>query len=233
MPPLKVLCLHGYRQNSDVFREKTGGFRKSLKKFCEFKFMSAPNIINCSSNGCAWWFSKPMEFSAQESSAYDAGFRESLLAVKKHIKEEGPFDGMFGFSQGAAFLLLLQIMMEHKLDDFSDYDMEPIKFTILVAPFISRCLLHQAIYVHKTSIPSLVIYGETDFVIPREMSEETLNVFVSKPKVLVHDGGHYIPTHADAKKIYADIVSQFIEKQIQLPEFSSHHPVPETSFSID
>ncbi|RTG86389.1 uncharacterized protein DC041_0005487 [Schistosoma bovis] len=176
MPHLKVLCLHGYRQNSDVFREKTGGLRKSLKKFCEFKFISAPNVIECSSN-------------AQESSTYDAGFRESILAVKKYIKEEGPFDGMLGFSQGAAFLLLLQIMMEHKLSGTVKwimlivsqnvfclllpkisqiYDVGPIKFTILVAPFISRCLLHQAIiYVHKTSIPSLVVYGETDSVIPR------------------------------------------------------------------
>ncbi|KAH9583033.1 Ovarian cancer-associated protein 2 [Schistosoma haematobium] len=119
---------------------------------------------------------------------------------------------MLGFSQGAAFLLLLQIMMEHKLSDFTDYDVGPIKFTILVAPFISRCLFHQAIYVHKTSIPSLVIYGETDSVIPREMSEEALDVFLSEPKVFVHDGGHYIPTHADAKKIYTDIVSKFIEK---------------------
>ncbi|CAH8577285.1 unnamed protein product [Schistosoma curassoni] len=212
MPHLKVLCLHGYRQNSDVFREKTGGLRKSLKKLCEFKFISAPNVIECSSNACAWWFSKPMEFLAQESSTYDAGFRESLLAVKKYIKEEGPFDGMLGFSQGAAFLLLLQIMMEHKLSDFTDYDVGPIKFTILVAPFISRCLLHQAIYVYKTSIPSLVVYGETDSVIPREMSEEALDVFLSEPKVFVHDGGHYIPTHADAKKIYTDIVSKFIEK---------------------
>ncbi|CAH8575595.1 unnamed protein product [Schistosoma bovis] len=117
MPHLKVLCLHGYRQNSDVFREKTGGLRKSLKKFCEFKFISAPNVIECSSNACAWWFSKPLEFLAQESSTYDAGFRESILAVKKYIKEEGPFDGMLGFSQGAAFLLLLQIMMEHKLSE--------------------------------------------------------------------------------------------------------------------
>ncbi|RTG87923.1 uncharacterized protein DC041_0010423 [Schistosoma bovis] len=96
--------------------------------------------------------------------------------------------------------------------DFTDYDVGPIKFTILVAPFISRCLLHQAIYVHKTSIPSLVVYGETDSVIPREMSEEALDVFLSEPKVFVHDGGHYIPTHADAKKIYTDIVSKFIEK---------------------
>ncbi|CAH8523905.1 unnamed protein product [Schistosoma turkestanicum] len=119
---------------------------------------------------------------------------------------------MVGFSQGAAFLLILQIMMEHRLNDFADCSIEPIKFTILVAPFISRCLPHQAIYVHKTSIRSLIIYGEADSVIPREMSEEALGVFLSEPKVFVHDGGHYIPTNTAAKKIYSDIVSEFIEK---------------------
>ncbi|KAH8872117.1 Esterase OVCA2 [Schistosoma japonicum] len=212
MTRLKVLCLHGYRQNSDVFREKTGGFRKLLKKFCEFDFISAPNVTDHASNGHAWWFSKPMDFSAQENSDYDSGFRESLAFVKKYIEEEGPFDGAIGFSQGAAFLLMLQIIMEHKLYDFSDNSQDPIKFTILVAPFISRCSLHQFIYAHKTSIPSLIICGETDLVIPKKMSEETLHVFSSEPKLFIHDGGHYIPTFAAAKQIYTDVVSQFAEK---------------------
>lgn len=66
-----------------------------------------------------------------------------------------------------------------------------------------------------------------------EMSEEALDVFLSEPKVFVHDGGHYIPTHADAKKIYTDIVSKFIEKQIKLAEFSSCHPAFENSFSVN
>jgi hypothetical protein len=28
MPPLKVLCLHGFMQNGGVFRTRTGSFRK-------------------------------------------------------------------------------------------------------------------------------------------------------------------------------------------------------------
>jgi hypothetical protein len=30
MPPLKVLCLHGFMQNGSVFRARTGSFRKVL-----------------------------------------------------------------------------------------------------------------------------------------------------------------------------------------------------------
>ncbi|VDN20814.1 unnamed protein product [Gongylonema pulchrum] len=33
---LKVLCLHGYQQNAEIFREKSGSFRSSLKKYFDF-----------------------------------------------------------------------------------------------------------------------------------------------------------------------------------------------------
>ena len=39
------MCLHGYRQNSKIFREKIGGLRKALKKHAEFVFISAPNRL--------------------------------------------------------------------------------------------------------------------------------------------------------------------------------------------
>ena len=41
----QVLCFHGYRQTKDTFREKTGAFRKHLKKNVEFHFMSAPHKV--------------------------------------------------------------------------------------------------------------------------------------------------------------------------------------------
>ncbi|CAH8857229.1 unnamed protein product [Trichobilharzia szidati] len=215
MTLLKVLCLHGYRQNADIFREKTGGFRKSLKKFCEFSFLCAPNMVeNSTANDCAWWFSNPQGFSAQEYSDYDAGLRESLAIVKKHMEQEGPFDGIIGFSQGAAFLLMLQIIMEHKLYDFSDWNMKPIKFTVLIAPFLSRCSLHKNIYAYKSTIPSLIVCGKTDSVISREMTDEILDIFSSKPRVFLHDGGHYIPTHGEAKQAYTDFISSFIDQKL-------------------
>jgi hypothetical protein len=59
MPPLKVLCLHGFMQNGGVFRTKTGSFRKVCSphfaqmwqfiihfqafKNCDFIFPDAPH----------------------------------------------------------------------------------------------------------------------------------------------------------------------------------------------
>lgn len=43
---LRVLCLHGYRQNSDVFSKKLGSLRKILKDYAEFVFIDAPHRVN-------------------------------------------------------------------------------------------------------------------------------------------------------------------------------------------
>ena len=40
---LKVLCLHGFTQNAETFRAKTGSVRKSLKSKVEFVFLDAPH----------------------------------------------------------------------------------------------------------------------------------------------------------------------------------------------
>lgn len=46
MTLLRVLCLHGYRQNGTMFREKTGALRKLLKKYIvEFVYIDAPHLI--------------------------------------------------------------------------------------------------------------------------------------------------------------------------------------------
>ena len=40
---LKVLCLHGYAQNAEFFRQRTGSIRKNLKSTCEFHFLDVPH----------------------------------------------------------------------------------------------------------------------------------------------------------------------------------------------
>ena len=46
MPPNKarILCLHGYAQNGDFFRLRTGALRKALKSVAEFHFIDAPHL---------------------------------------------------------------------------------------------------------------------------------------------------------------------------------------------
>ena len=50
-PKLKLLCLHGYAQNGQFFRERTGAVRKQLKSVCEFTFLDAPRPATGPSGG--------------------------------------------------------------------------------------------------------------------------------------------------------------------------------------
>lgn len=42
---LHILALHGYRQNAEVFRQKTGSFRKMLHKYAKFTYITAPHKV--------------------------------------------------------------------------------------------------------------------------------------------------------------------------------------------
>ncbi|THD23359.1 Ovarian tumor suppressor candidate 2 [Fasciola hepatica] len=211
MAKLRILCIHGYRQNADLFREKTGAFRKKLKKSCDFVFFTAPNMIGPDS-GNGWWFSGPdNHFKAQDDSDYDRGFVESLEALKHVIKQEEPFDGILAFSQGAAFMLMVQLLL--KSGQFVCETFQP-KFSILVAPFLSRSRQHLPLFEHKTDIPTLVVYGRADEVIPEGMSRETLPLFEPPATVFVHNGGHHIPTDLDAKVAYQEFLLRFSDNSV-------------------
>ncbi|XP_042891743.1 esterase OVCA2-like [Penaeus japonicus] len=210
--PLRILCLHGYRQNGSTFREKTGAFRKQLKKQVEFEFMTSPLEVpplesaDDKDGGSGWWFSRQDDFfRAQDESDCIKGFEESLAAVETAFKEKGPFDGILGFSQGGAMLGLICGLQQQGKLSYS------FKFAIFVSAFKSRSLPHQHLYEEKIALPTLHVFGETDQVIEKPMSEEHLQYF-HDPEVLVHPGGHFIPATGAQKAIYV----KFIEKMREL-----------------
>ncbi len=57
----------------------------------------------------------------------------------------------------------------------------------------------------KISIPSLLVAGETDRVIEREMSDEVAGLF-ENGTVLHHGGGHFVPATAQQKKVYLEFL---------------------------
>ncbi|XP_075927711.1 esterase OVCA2 isoform X1 [Petromyzon marinus] len=113
-PLLRILCLHGYRQNGKSFRDRTGSLRKILKKHAELVYISAPNVIPAqreeeeaaggdgdthTDDQRAWWFTvdparaAPSErlFDSTAASAYSVGFDDSVLTIARTVNELGPF----------------------------------------------------------------------------------------------------------------------------------------------
>ncbi|XP_012561864.1 esterase OVCA2 isoform X1 [Hydra vulgaris] len=205
---LKVLVIHGYRQCAKTSREKSGSLRKLLKKYIDFVYITAPNKIPSSiDEEYGWWFSKEdMSFNALENSHIDNGHQISVDHITNAFKEHGSFDGILGFSQGATMATHICALSEEDGFPFK------IKFAILCAGFKSRSLPHQCYYSKKISCPSLHIYGDSDRVIPKEMSIELQNCFQTF-SVIIHSGGHYIPATSKERKDYENFLLPFMKEQ--------------------
>lgn len=218
MAPLRVLCVHGYRQSGASFREKTGALRKLLKKHVELVYLTAPLSVPqevtdkesdatpaAEEDSRGWWFSdvQARRFSAQQQCEESLGLDQSVATVREAVKVQGPFDGILGFSQGAAFVAMLCSLQEKKLEpDFN------FRFAVLVAGFRSACKEHQVYYDAPLQIPSLHVFGLEDKVIPDSMSRELLPSF-QDPQVLIHPGGHFVPAASAHRQTYQEFLKKF------------------------
>ncbi|KAJ3333468.1 Ovarian cancer-associated protein 2 [Blyttiomyces sp. JEL0837] len=122
---LRILCLHGYTQNEAAFRKRTAVLRKDLEPYADLIYVSAPYIVPMTEEegkadairyqsflardenaGRAWWLPLP-------DRSDHIGYAESIEMMKQFWISHGPFDGILGFSQGAAFAALLATELAH------------------------------------------------------------------------------------------------------------------------
>ena len=202
---VRILCLHGYRQNADAFKSKLGSFRKHVAKYAEFVFVDAPHTAPplteqdaVSTEQKSWWFNKDDgTFKGTNLGGPAQGFEQSLRTVESAWKKEGPFHGLLGFSQGACFVGLICGLAQKQMTLINP------EFAIMSSGFISGSLVHKSAYEDAINIPSLHIYGLTDAIIPKEMSI-ALSTHFSCAEILEHSGGHYFPATSQQKQIYID-----------------------------
>lgn len=152
-----------------------------------------------------WWFSDPQvrSFSAQQPCVDSLGLDESVATVREAVRELGPFDGILGFSQGAALVAMLCSLQAQQPEAPLGF-----RFAVLVAGFRSACEAHRGFYDSPLSIPSLHVFGLEDRVIPDAMSRELLPTF-QDPQVMTHAGGHFVPAASAHRQTYKNFLSRF------------------------
>lgn len=74
----RVLALHGYQQDANSFRAKTGALRKALLDIAEINYIDAPHSVP---PGLTWWRA------TKDGSEYN-GFTDSLAHVRAYIAAE-------------------------------------------------------------------------------------------------------------------------------------------------
>ncbi|XP_042462853.1 rhodanese-like domain-containing protein 6 isoform X1 [Zingiber officinale] len=231
---LRILCLHGFRQNASNFKGRTSSLAKKLKNMVEFVFVDAPHELPFiykprSSDSSyvqqspppemnrryAWLTSEHLNLSDEQcwrmiDAPFDPlqyqqqtfGFEVSYQHLKNIISHMGPFDGVLGFSQGAAMAALFcqqQQRSSHVMD---------FQFAILCSGFLPIP------WGSKESIrcPSLHCFGSSqgqDRQIANQASRELAGMFDEECSMIIeHEMGHIIPTRSP----YIDQMKNFLRR---------------------
>jgi pimeloyl-ACP methyl ester carboxylesterase len=175
MSHLRVLCLHGYHGSGAILRDQMASLAAALPSDIEFVYVNAPSLAT---GDFGWWHE-----------GFDGWERTRDWAIG--LVCAGPrFDGVFGFSQGAALAGLLTAVQESG-------DAPPqfhFGFAIMVGGFTSDLPKHAELFRHKLATPSVHVIGRRDVIVPRKDSLRLADRFAD-PLVLEHPGGHTVPGH--------------------------------------
>ncbi|KAJ1907867.1 hypothetical protein LPJ81_000479 [Coemansia sp. IMI 209127] len=220
----KILCLHGFGESADLFKIRSRNFRRIVEEHAELVYVDGhldianlhltaadldkDNSMHTDFTNLAWWWARKSKTTEYR------GLEKALRQMGEILNEQGPFDGILGFSQGGCLGIIVSALLAGRTQsDGLGFGMEvnhpPIKFMVLAGPFLLNDPRYQYLYSEKLNIPSFHMSGEYDTVITREEAHASSDVFVD-PVVFDFVGGHYIPQTPQCNRAMASFVAPFI-----------------------
>ncbi|GAQ88930.1 hypothetical protein KFL_004700120 [Klebsormidium nitens] len=146
--------------------------------------------------GNANWRPASARFGPLQYLTQTAGWETSLAHLRRLVSEHGPFDGVLGFSQGAAVAAAL-CRCTTTADGFGDKNESTFRFAVLCSGFPSPAEGTQGVGPQRIDLPSLHVFGSVkgnDRQIAAAESERLAEQFEPRPRVIVrHSAGHIIP----------------------------------------
>ena len=193
MRKLRILCLHGYHGTAEILRQQAAPLLSGLPAEYEFIYVDAPSL---SENDFGWWH---LNF---------RGWQRTLAWAADYFVGHGPFDGVFGFSQGAALTSLLVGLWA---TGGQPGEQRPLRFdfAIMAGGFTCDSPDFAGLYAAGESyrLPSLHIMGQSDGVVPAADSRALAAQFDS-PVVLLHPGGHVVASTPPVRREVARFLAE-------------------------
>lgn len=213
-PRLRILALHGFRQNGEVFRARIRKLRQALDDVAELVFVTSPTVYSPEREirdatiaafgeipdypmQRVWWM-------ASEDNSVYRGSDDSIAFLEKVFREQGPFDGVLGFAQGGTLAALLAARLPHPAIKFA--------FAVCISAYASRARADAA-YVEpgRIRVPALHVCGLADLLVTPDRSLKLYETFDPAVATLVkHPGGHFVPNAWPYPAIHA-FVERFLD----------------------
>lgn len=176
----------------------------------KFAWFVAPDFREKTESGN--WEMGDSPFDPLQYQQQTEGFDESLAYIETVFAQKGPFDGMLGFSQGAAMAAAVVFAQQTRRIPSKTEEMQ-LRFVVLCSGFGIKLLkqeFHEEEMLRKCHCPALHIFGKDhgkDRQIAKKESRELASLFDEGCSVIVeHDSGHIIPTRTP----YIDQIKDFL-----------------------
>ncbi|HWZ90651.1 MAG TPA: alpha/beta hydrolase fold domain-containing protein [Polyangiaceae bacterium] len=196
---LRILALHGFNGSARVLESQMRAFARATAAEAEFVCVDAPSLA---AGSFGWWHAREaaaagsprgLAGSGVEPGAvcYE-GWAEARDFIATYCKRAGPFDGVFGFSQGAALAALLAALGACRGGDAREPPPR-FDFAIVVGGFASSDREHAPLFdtPQGIAVPSLHVIGRTDGIVPPASSRALAEKF-REPVIVEHAGGHVV-----------------------------------------
>mmetsp|Transcript_40510 Transcript_40510/g.49128 ORF Transcript_40510/g.49128 Transcript_40510/m.49128 type:complete len:233 (-) Transcript_40510:150-848(-) len=219
---LRILCLHSFRTNAESMKMMMAlaGFSQKYADLADFVYAESPHICTPEQEAKIepmmkkifpgpyrqWW-------TASEDGLTYHGWKESITHIKDFMTLHGPFDGVLGFSQGAALAGALPFLQQQGVCGLDT--LPPLRFNVIMSGFKARCDEFQSAYEKKLdNFPALIIIGDKDSIVKPESTEKLQEIYNNPPAVVLREpkGSHKVlPLGEDnAKRCRA-----FLEQQLR------------------
>lgn len=217
MEKLRILCLHGYHGSALILKDQMRPLAQALDHLAEFVYVDAPSIAQ---GDFGWWHAMRSDAAPRAGDpgvtlapARYEGWSLTREAIASIFDKEGPFDGVFGFSQGAALAALLVGL--RSLDALPEPHRPLVfDFVMMAGAFLVNDPALMKFYSARASydLPSLHIIGQADRIVPASCSQKLAAQF-KDPLVLQHDGGHAIASTPSIRKQIVAFLQQRVERR--------------------
>ena len=194
MDGISMLALHGYHGSAQALQQQLAPLADALPRSVDLTFIDAPSLAR---GDFGWWHEGFTGWEATRDWLAD-------LTAGEH------FDGVIGFSQGAALAGLLLAAQEAGGDGAAGDNplASGFGFGVMIGGFTSEEPRHAALFRRKLATPSLHVTGKADGIVPMRHSLRLAERFAD-PVIVKHGGGHVIP--ADPRALGR--IVEFIERR--------------------
>ncbi|CAK4030947.1 Hypothetical predicted protein [Lecanosticta acicola] len=255
---MRVLALHGFGQSGDYLR-----IAMKTKQLSSYVNESLSVDLLSRFDGVEWfcpdgplkmipdvrydstdpedvetyaWYWTPQSFEQRHEHLFPA-----LEYLAKYITEEGPFDGIVGFSQGATIGMMLASWCENSAERriglatqgspfLLPSPQSPFKFAISCCGFQGSLKYYSGFYSSKIHTPSLHLFAEFDTMVSAEQSARLAEAF--EDATTIHFlGTHHVPTHRNSLYEMARFMAMACNKQEQPVAPTMEYALPTDAFS--